>query len=330
MIQPRRNVGVFVLSIVCFNELMENNFWQKIRKPIVGLAPMAGITDSPFRQIGKIWGARLLYSEMISSYGIFYKDKKSLDLCKFKEAERPIIIQIFGREPNIMAEAAAIIEKKFKPDGLDVNFGCPARRVVKSGHGAALMDEPKLAEKIVREIVKKINLPVSVKTRLGKNKKTEIFDFAKRMEEAGAIAIAVHGRTFLQDFSGEADWSPIYKLKEKTKMIVLGNGDIRQQSEIKKKIKNLDGVLIGRGTLGNPFIFSEKEPDRKQIIDTILSQAKIALAQKGERGLIEMRKHLGWYVKGMLGAKSLRQRLVQIKTIEEIKKILKSFEIYGN
>lgn len=305
---------------------MKNNFWQQLNKPIIALAPMAGICDSAFRQICKGEGADLVYCEMVSSHGLVYGGKKSFNLCCFKEIERPIIIQIFGRDPKIMGEAALIIEKKFKPDGIDINFGCPARRVVSSGHGAALMDEPELAEKIVRHISKKIKILLSVKTRLGAKKKTEIFDFAKRMESAGVQAIAIHGRTLKQGFKGEADWQPIYKTAKLVKIPVLGNGDIKNHKEIKNRIKNLAGVLIGRGALGNPFIFNQKDkPDFKEIKKVILKHAYLAEEEKGERGLIEMRKHLCWYVRGMTGAKKLRQRLVKIKMIGEIKRVLKLF-----
>lgn len=300
-----------------------DNFWRKFDRPIIALAPMAGITDSAFRQVCKEQGVGLVYSEMVSSYGLAYGGKKSFDLCHFKKIERPILIQIFGRDPKIMAEAAVIIENRFKPEGIDINFGCPARRVVKSGHGAALMDEAILAGEIVRAVVRSINLPLSVKTRLGAKKKTEIFDFAKRMESAGVQAVAIHGRTLNQGFKGEADWEPIYKTANLVKVPVLGNGDIKSKQEIKSRLKNLAGVLIGRGALGNPFIFSRREViSRQKIEQTILKHARLVFKEKEERGLIEMRKHLGWYVKGWPEARALRQRLVRIKTIEEIKEIL--------
>lgn len=308
-----------------------DNFWRRINKPIIALAPLAGISDSAFRQICKKEGADLVYTEMVSSHGLAYGGKKSFDLCHFKKIERPIVIQIFGRDPKIMAEAAAIVEKKFKPDGIDINFGCPARRVVGSGHGAALISEPKLAESIVRHIVKKIKIPLSVKTRLGAKKKTEIFDFAKRMENSGIKALAIHGRTLSQGFKGEADWEPIYQTAELVSIPILGNGDLRNRKDITKKLtvnkkqlteNKLAGVLIGRGALGNPFIFSRQEKvSHKRIKEIMLKHVQIMEKEKGERGLIEMRKHLSWYVKGMPGAKQLRQRLVKIKTIEEIKNI---------
>lgn len=322
-----------------------SNFWQKLDKPIIGLAPMAGITDSPFRRIAKEWGAELLYSEMISSHGLVYRDKKSFELARFRKTERPIIIQLFGREPSIMAEAARIVENEIKADGVDINFGCPAKRVVRSGHGAALMDEPRLAGKIVRTMVKSIKIPLSVKTRLGESKKTDIYDFAKKMEAMGAKAIAIHGRTLKQGYRGLADWKPIYKVAEMVKIPVLGNGDIKSQKDIAQRLAEgkISGVLIGRGAFGNPFIFHgvkaiKKDPKRfirnegfefaavgsNERRETILKQANYALETKGERGLIELRKHLAAYVKGMPKAKQLRQRLVQVETIEDIKKILES------
>jgi tRNA-dihydrouridine synthase len=168
-------------------------------------------------------------------------------------------------------------------------------------------------------------LPLSVKTRLGSKNKDEIFTFAKRMENAGVRAIAVHGRTLNQGFKGSSDWEPIYKLKEQTKMYVLGNGDIQSRDMIKARLENLDGVLIGRGALGNPFIF--KSLDRiepKEILSVALRQAIMAEKNKGKRGLIEMRKHLAWYVKGLPNARSLRQKLVKIENIKDIKDIIKS------
>jgi nifR3 family TIM-barrel protein len=328
---------------------MSKNFWQKLDKPIIGLAPMAGITDSPFRKIAKEWGAELVYSEMISSHGLIYRDKKSFELAYFRKMERPIIIQLFGREPSIMAEAARIIEKEIKADGVDINFGCPAKRVVKSGHGAALMDEPELAGKIVRAMVKAIEIPLSVKTRLGEKKKTEIYDFAKRMEATGAKAIAIHGRTLKQGYKGAADWKPIYKVAEMVEIPVLGNGDIKSQKDIAQRLTEgkLSGVLIGRGAFGNPFIFHgvrviKKDPERfiknegfefaamssKERIETMLNQANYALETKGERGLIELRKHLAAYVKGNKKAKEIRSKLVQTSTIKEIEKVLKKYENY--
>lgn len=316
-----------------------DNFWRVSKKPIIALAPMAGISDSAFRQICKKEGTDLVYSEMVSSHGLVYHDKRSFNLCRFRQVERPIIVQIFGRDPKIMAEAAVIVEKKFKPEGIDINFGCPARRVVKSGHGAALMDEAILAGEIVRAVVRSINLPLSVKTRLGAKKKTEIFDFAKRMESAGAKEIAIHGRTLSQGFKGEADWEPIYRAANLVKIPVLGNGDIKSQTDIDRRLTgslaerdmaspdSLAGVMIGRGALGNPFIFSrQEEASWQKIKETILKHAQLAKKEKGERGLMEMRKHLAWYVKGWPEAKSLRQRLVRVETIEEIKEIFDNFK----
>jgi nifR3 family TIM-barrel protein len=322
-----------------------SSFWQKLDKPIIGLAPMAGITDSSARRIAKLWGAELVYSEMVSSHGLIYRDKKSFELCRFRKMERPIIIQIYGREPQIMAEAALIIEKEVKADGVDINFGCPAKRVIRSGHGAALMDEPELAEKITKSIRKKISIPLSVKTRLGAKNKTEIINFAKRMEHSGVDAIAIHGRTLNQGYSGTADWKPIYKVKKELKIKVLGNGDLKNKTDIAKKLNdgNLDGVLIGRGAFGNPFIFNsiraiKKDPSRfleekgfkfmevsaKERLETIILHSEFVFDAKGERGLIELRKHLCAYEKGMLKAKQLRQKLVKVETIEDIKRILNS------
>ncbi|MCX6811505.1 MAG: tRNA-dihydrouridine synthase family protein [Candidatus Berkelbacteria bacterium] len=326
-----------------------SNFWRKLDKPIIGLAPMAGITDSPFRRIAKDWGAELVYSEMISSHALVYRNKKAFELGRFRKMERPIIIQLFGREPSIMAEAARIVENEIKADGVDINFGCPAKRVVKSGHGAALMDEPQLAGKIVRVMVKAIKIPLSVKTRLGEKRKTEIYDFAKRMEEMGTKAIAIHGRTLKQGYKGSADWKPIYKVAAMVSIFVLGNGDIKNQKDIAGRLSQakISGVLIGRGAFGNPFIFHgvraiKKDPERfiknegfefaavssNERRETILKQANYALETKGKRGLIELRKHLAAYVKGSKNAKEIRSRLVKTSTCDEIETVLKKYENY--
>lgn len=287
---------------------------------------MAGITDSPYRRIAKKWGAELVYTEMVSSNGLVHRDKKTFSLVRFKKCERPAVVQIFGKEAKKMAEAAKILEKEVKPDGIDINFGCPAKKVISLGHGAALMDEPKLAEKLVQAVRKTTLLPLSVKCRLGAKKKDEIFDFAKRMEKAGAAAIAIHGRTLKQGFKGEADWKPIYEVKKKTKMIVIGNGDIKERRKIDKRLGEgkIDGVMIGRGALGNPFIFSINRPSSiEKVIKVALEHAKLAYKEKGKRGIIGMRKHLAWYIKGFPDSRKLRQRLARVESLGEIEKILK-------
>jgi len=328
---------------------MKNNFWKKLDKPIIGLAPLAGYTDSPTRQIQKKHGAEIVYSEMISSHGLVYRDKKSFNLAKFRKIERPIIIQLFGREPSIMASAAEIVEKEIRADGVDINFGCPAKRVISSGHGVALMDEPKLAQKISKKVSASVKIPLSVKCRLGLKNKKEIFDFAKRMEDAGISALTIHGRTLKQGFSGQADWWPIYEVKKMLKnVIILGNGDVFFKKDLALRLSEgkIDGVLIGRGALGNPFIFEgakviKRNPQKylkgkgfiepninmKEKARIAVEHAELAYKEKGERGIIEMRKQIGLYLKGENEAKKLRTELVRVESVDDVVKIFQKYHI---
>lgn len=319
------------------------NVWQKLKKPIIGLAPMSGITDSAFRQICKSFGAQIVFSEMISSEGIVYNRKKSekdeynksLELAKFLRKERPIIIQIFGRQPEIMAKAAKIICQKFKPDGIDINMGCPARRVVASGHGVSLMKDLDLACYIVERIKKEVKVPVSVKTRLGYKGEREILKFAKRLEASGLDALILHGRTYSQQFKGEVNYQIIKMVKEHSKIPVIASGGL-YTPELAVKMLNetdVDGIIFAKGILGNPWIIKQtidllkskkyQKPTKAEIFEIALKHSQFNYNLKAERGIIEMRKHLCWYIKGLKNAAKLRQKLVKVETLSEIEKILK-------
>lgn len=320
------------------------NIWQKLKRPIIGLAPMCGITDSAFRQICKSFGAQIVFSEMISSEGIVYSRKKlkkdeynkSLELAKFLKEERPIIIQIFGRQPEIMAKAAKIICQKFKPDGIDINMGCPARRVVASGHGVSLMKDLDLASYIVERIKKEVEVPVSVKTRLGYKSEREIIKFAKRLEESGLDALILHGRTYNQQFKGEVNYQIIKMVKENSKIPVVASGGLYTPELAVKMLEetNVDGIIFAKGILGNPWIIKQtidllkskkyKKPTKKELFEIALKHSQLNYNLKAERGIIEMRKHLCWYIKGLKNAAKLRQKLVKIETLSEIEKILKT------
>ena len=210
------------------------NVWQILKKPIIGLAPMSGLTDSAFRQIAKDFGAEIVFSEMISADGLFYGQRKSgrdeynktLALAGFSTKERPIIIQLFGRQPEIMAKAAKIISRKFKPDGIDINMGCPARRLVDAGHGVSLMRDLDLACYIIERIKKEINLPVSVKTRLGFQNEKEILKFAKSLENCGLDALILHGRTYPQLFRGQVNYQIMKTVKENLKIPLIASGGL--------------------------------------------------------------------------------------------------------
>lgn len=313
--------------------------WKTAKKLIIALAPMADYTDSPFSLICKKFGADVIYREMVSAEALVRGNEKTLDMADFDEKERPIILQIFGQDPKIMAEAAAILEEKFHPDGIDINMGCPARKIVSNFNGACLIKEPKLAAKIVEAVKSSVAIPVSVKTRTGWSDENEIFKFAPLLEKAGADAIAIHGRTKAMGYSGKANWEIIGRAKERLSIPVLANGDITDFESFKKAIEitGADGVLIGRGVLGNPWIFQEIKEGippfakateglffQKKIKKVILSHAKLHLAQHDE--LISFRKHLLSYFKGAPGAKKIREKLVQVKTPKDLTAALKEIK----
>lgn len=311
--------------------------WGKTKHPILALAPMAGYTDSAFRQIVKeISEEVIVFSELTSSDGLFYNSKKTKELLKFTKKEHPIIAQLFGKEPKHFVSGARICEQ-IGAAGIDINMGCPARKVVNSCHGSALIKNLDLAFKIVEETAKATSLPVSVKTRLGWNSAENLIKFAKGLENAGAKLITVHGRTVKQAFSGKTDFKPIYELKKYLKIPVIGNGDIVDTKTALQKIKNLDGIMVGRAVVGNPWLMGEiaaafygkKFTPPKNItekIPLILKHCKLAIKNKGQHGILEMRKHLVAYIKDIPRAKEYREKLVRAESYEEIERILKSIK----
>jgi tRNA-dihydrouridine synthase B len=334
------------------------NYLQELKKPILMLAPMAGYTDSAFRIVCKKQGATLLMTELISADAIFHFVKKNpiskiqnpkqfqnfklkkfktnptYKLMEFQKQEMPIIVQLFGKHPEKFAVAAGWIEKNLVPAGIDINMGCPAKKVVGSDHGAALLRDQERGVEVVKAVRGATKLPLSVKTRLGWENDNEILEFGPKLIFAGVDALIIHGRTYRDGFSGQARWENIYQLKteaksKKPEIGIIGNGDIKEYGDIEKKLKNLDGVAIGRGAVGNPFIFnkefagfSEKEKiDLKK--ETILKQAKLAFEIKGEKGIIELRKHLLSYFRGHKRAKELRKNFVRVKKLSDIQTALK-------
>ncbi len=261
---------------------------------------------------------------------IKFKTNSTYKLMEFRKAEMPIVVQLFGKHPEKFAVAAKWIEENLKPAGIDINMGCPAKKVVGSDHGATLLRDQERGVAVVKAVREATRLPLSVKTRLGWERDDEILEFAPKLIAAGADALIIHGRTYKDGFSGQARWENIYQVKNEVRSknygtIVIGNGDIREHKDINKRLKNLDGVAIGRGAVGNPFVFNkeyiglseEKKIDLKK--KNILEQAGFALNNKGEKGIIELRKHLLSYFRGHKRAKELRKEFVKVKNLSDIK-----------
>ena len=348
--------------------LFMKNFWKKINKPILALAPMAGFTDSAFRQICCKFGADVVYSEMASVSGLYYSPphqkkllnktgreknfgvgaspNKTLELLKFSKKERPYVVQLFGSNPKHFAKAAKIVTQKMKSDGIDINLGCPVKKVMKTGAGCALMQNPKLAKEIIKAVCDNTDLPVSLKIRTGTSAKVEplnskgstleikAIDFIKKIKDLPFQAVMVHCRTYEQGFSGVPDYSIAEKIKKIIPdKIVLVNGGINSAEDAIKVLnqcKNIDGLGIARGALGQPWIFEEIKKiikngkiNKHAFKKIFLEHAKLIYKNKGQRGIKEFRAHIGWYIKGFPGASELRRKLIQAKTINEIKKILK-------
>ncbi|MDB4978401.1 MAG: nifR3 family TIM-barrel protein [Candidatus Peribacteria bacterium] len=225
---------------------------------MIALAPMAGVTDSSYRQlIKRVAPETIVYTEFLSTDALAYGAKKTLSMINFDpDIERPFIVQVFGKKPEHFLEAAKIVEQ-LGADGIDINMGCPAAKVVSSCHGSALIRDPDLAAELVHATKKAVTIPVSVKTRLGWDTKNTLIPFCQRVVEAGASALAIHGRRYCDKFGGKADWEPIYELKRNVSVPVIGNGDIFTARDALEKIGNLDGVMVGRGTFGNPWLMAD-------------------------------------------------------------------------
>lgn len=318
------------------------------------LAPMAGATDYAFRKVCREFGAEYLVSEMVCAKALCYEQKikksltaspsKTAPLAAIREGELPMAVQIFGSEPQFMAEAARMIsENSYRgttsvhtPTAIDINMGCPVAKVVSNGEGSALLKNPKLAAEIVRAVRGAVDIPVTVKIRIGWDKNSiNAVEMAKYLEDAGASLICVHGRTREQQYAPSADWSHIADVKSAVSVPVIGNGDIFEPRDALKMLRETgcDGVMIGRGALGNPWIFEntvnlfegrkERKIPQNEVIDVALSHLKLMIETKGARaGIAESRKHLGWYMKGIRGAAELRNRINCAESLPEIEEIL--------
>ncbi len=312
------------------------NFWEKIERPILALAPMAGITDSAFRTICRKYGADVTYSEMASVSALYFKPQKTLELVRFNKSERPYVVQLFGKDPEHFAKAAKIITEKIKPDGIDINFGCPARKVFGHGSGCALMPQKKLARQIISAVCDNTDLPVSLKIRAGV-RGMGAREFIKNTEDLPYSAVMIHGRTYENSFSGAVDWKMISRIKKIVpQKVILGNGGIYTPEDAKAVLEaypGIDGLGIARGSWGKPFLFNEikeilrtggyESYDFKKVKRIMVRHAKLIWEDKGKSGIFEIRKHLAWYVKGFPRASELRRELVTAKSVKEIEKILK-------
>jgi tRNA-dihydrouridine synthase B len=301
------------------------------------LAPMAGISEAPFRQICRRMGADVVLSEFLSSEAIRRRIRSTLEGAEFQPVERPIGIQIYGSDPDAMAEAAGLITEHYRPEFIDINFGCPVKKVVQRNGGSGCLRDMDLVDRIIRAVIGATHLPVSVKTRSGwSDQSRDPVSIALRMQDAGARAFTLHARTRTQMFSGKADWDEIARVVEALDIPVIGNGDLETPNDIVRMREQTGcaGVMIGRGVFGNPWLFRDGQallagnpapppPSAAERFTVALEHARLAIRLQGDtrRTVMEFRKHLGWYTRGLHGSSALRQRLFQIESIGEAEAI---------
>ena len=300
-------------------------------------APMAGVSDSSFRILCREFGAGAVYTEMISAKALHYQNENTQDLMYKTPEEEPVILQLFGSEPAVIAREGEKLQERFV--AIDLNMGCPAPKIVKNHEGSYLMREPRKVYEIVKELTGAVNIPVTVKIRKGCALEDDMaVEIAKICEQAGADAVTVHGRTAAQMYSGHADWDVIRRVKEAVRIPVIGNGDVVSAQSATQMLQETgcDAVMVGRTSRGNPWLFEEirafidegrlvQRPSEKEILQMALRHAEMIVAEKGEYiGMRQMRSHILWYLKGMHGGTEKKRRLQQISSLDELKALLDS------
>ena len=310
------------------NVMLENN---------VILAPMAGVTDLPYRVLCREQGCGLVCMEMVSAKAVLYNNRNTKELLQVDERERPVSLQLFGSDPHILSDIAARLEEG-PYDIFDINMGCPVPKIVKNGEGSALMKDPALVEEILSAMVKAVKKPVTVKIRKGfDDASVNAVEIAKIAEACGVAAVAVHGRTREQFYSGKADWDIIRRVKEAVRIPVIGNGDVFTAEDAKRLVDTTgcDGIMVARGAKGNPWIFREiteyldtgKKPERpsvEELKEMILRHGRMMLKFKGElAGMREMRKHVSWYTAGYPNSAALRNDINMVSSMEELEALIK-------
>lgn len=305
------------------------------------LAPMAGISEPPFRRICRQMGADVVLTEFLNSEGIRRRIGRVLEGCEFDEVERPIGIQIYGADPAAMAQATALVTEHYRPDFIDINFGCPVKKVVQRNGGSGCLRDLALVEEIIRRCIAATHLPVTVKTRSGWSEDTrDAVGIARRIQDAGAKVFTLHARTRTQMFTGNANWDEIAAVVEALEIPVIGNGDVVTPDDVLRMVQHTGcaGVMIGRGSFGNPWLFREARalldgrplpptPNAAERFAVALDHARLALQLQGDtrKTMVEFRKHFGWYTRGLRHATDLRQRLFQVESMVEAERIFAEY-----
>lgn len=323
---------------------MATRLWKQLESGYVPLylAPQAGVSESPFRRLCRRFGADVVVSEFVSAEGIRRGSERTHEYLRFDDEERPIGVQIFGADPDAMAEAAAMVEEAYRPDFIDINFGCPVKKVVKRNGGSGCLRDLDLVQRIIRAVDAATTVPTTVKVRSGWSEETRNpVEIGLRCQEAGAKVLTLHARTRTQMYSGKADWDEIAAVVDALEIPVIGNGDVRTGEDARRMHEQTGcaGVMIARGSHGAPWLFAQAraaldgrpippDPDVAERFEIVLEHARHAIAftaRDEELAMIEFRKHLGWYTKGLPEGKALRQQLFAVRSLDEARDLLEAY-----